>query len=141
MSAPGLEALLRTTRSKAAAAARIDAELTAACWPVRVGVGQRDPEADGWSIAEQVGDRTPDRAQRLLNRAVWDALAVMSRVRRFAVAGLDAMADQRRRRGPRIAALDETGQQKAGTATAGLANGGCRTSLRDRELSEEGCWF
>ena len=78
------------------------------------------PKRNGWSIAEQVGDRTPDRTQRLLNRAVWDAPAVMSRVRRFAVAGLDAVADRRRRRGLRIAALDETGQQKAGTATAGV---------------------
>jgi SRSO17 transposase len=78
------------------------------------------PKRNGWSVAEQVGDRTPDRRQRLLNRAVWDASAAMSRVRRFAVAGLDTVADRRRRRGLRIAALDETGQQKAGTATCGV---------------------
>lgn len=78
------------------------------------------PKRNGWSIAQQVGDRTPDRTQRLLDRAVWDESAVMSRVRRFAVTGLDAVAGRRRRRGLRIAALDETGQQKAGTATAGV---------------------
>jgi SRSO17 transposase len=78
------------------------------------------PKRNGWTIAEQVGDRTPDRTQRLLNRAVWDAAAVMGRVRRFAVDGLDTVADRRRRRGLRIAALDETGQQKAGTATCGV---------------------
>ena len=38
------------------------------------------------------GDRTPDRTQRLLNRASWDTSAAMSVVRRFAVAGLDEAA-------------------------------------------------
>ena len=36
---------------------------------------------------ERSGDRTPDRTQRLLNRAVWDTFAAMGVVRRFAVAG------------------------------------------------------
>lgn len=45
---------------------------------------------------------------------------MMSQVRRFAVAGLDAAAGRRRRRGLRIGALDETGQQKQGTATCGV---------------------
>ena len=31
-------------------------------------------ERNGWTIAEHAGDRTPDRTQRLLNRASWDAL-------------------------------------------------------------------
>src|SRR3954453_22204603 len=43
------------------------------------------PTRNGWSIAEHVGDRTPDRTQRLLNRAVWDEGAAMPEVRRFAV--------------------------------------------------------
>ncbi|WP_018788021.1 hypothetical protein [Micromonospora sp. CNB394] len=54
------------------------------------------PERNGWSIAEQVGDVTPDRTQRLLNRAVWDTTAAMGQVRRFAAAGLDAAAARRR---------------------------------------------
>lgn len=78
------------------------------------------PKRNGWTIAQQAGDRTPDRTQRLLNRAVWDARAAMSEVRRFVVTGLDAVAVRRTRRGLRIAALDETGQQKAGTATCGV---------------------
>jgi SRSO17 transposase len=78
-------------------------------------------KAKGWAIAEQVGDRSPDRTQRLLNRAVWNTAAVASRVRRFAVAGLDAAARRSRRRASlRVGALDETGQQKQGTATAGV---------------------
>lgn len=32
--------------------------------------------------------RTPDRTQRLLDRASWDTLAAMSAVRRLATAGL-----------------------------------------------------
>jgi SRSO17 transposase len=130
---------VRTTRSKAAAAARIEAAQTLraagellerlrSCF-VRTQTWQHGgryvsalvsdiPKRNGWTIAQQAGDRTPDRTQRLLNRAVWDAAAVMSQVRRFVVAGLDAVAG--RRRGLRIAALDETGQQKAGTATCGV---------------------
>jgi hypothetical protein len=30
---------------------------------------------NGWSVAEHAGDRTPDRSQRLLNRACWDEAA------------------------------------------------------------------
>jgi len=76
---------------------------------------------NGWTIAEQAGDRTPDKTQRLLSRAVWDAVAAMSVVRRFAVAGLDEAARRSGRRGGLVVgALDETGQQKAGIATAGV---------------------
>jgi len=44
------------------------------------------PRRNGWTIAEHAGDRTPDKTQRLLNRAVWDTAAAMGVVRRFAVA-------------------------------------------------------
>ena len=50
------------------------------------------PERNGWSVARLVGDRTPDKTQRLLNRACWDTFAAMGEVRRFAVAGLDHAA-------------------------------------------------
>ena len=76
---------------------------------------------NGWTIAERAGDRTPDRTQRLLNRAVWDAFAAMGVVRRFAVAGLDQAARKAgRRRGLAVGAIDETGQVKAGARTAGV---------------------
>jgi SRSO17 transposase len=78
------------------------------------------PRRNGWTMAEQAGDPSPDRMQRLLNRASWDALAVMSEVRRFAAAGLEAAARRGRRRGGLvIAAIDETGQEKTGEWTAG----------------------
>lgn len=132
---------VKTTRSKAAAAARIEAARTArtagellerlrSCF-VRTQTWQHAgryvsalvseiPKRNGWTIAQQAGDRSPDRTQRLLNRAVWDAQAAAGQVRRFVVTGLDTVAGRRTRRGLRIAALDETGQQKAGTATCGV---------------------
>jgi SRSO17 transposase len=78
------------------------------------------PRVNGWSIARQNGDRTPDRTQRLLNHASWDTFAAMAVVRRFAVAGLEAAAQRGRRGGMVIGAIDETGQEKAGEATAGV---------------------
>ena len=41
------------------------------------------PRRNGWTVAQHAGDRSPDRMQRLLNRASWDSLAAMSQVRRF----------------------------------------------------------
>jgi SRSO17 transposase len=76
---------------------------------------------NGWTIAEYAGDRGPERTQRLLNRAVRDTFAAMGVVRRFAVAGLDEAARRQSRRiGLATGAIDETGQQKQGTATAGV---------------------
>ncbi len=78
------------------------------------------PKRNGWTIAQHAGDRSPDRTQRLLNLASWDALGAMSQVRRFAAAGLEEAARRSRRRGGLvIGAIDETGQEKAGK-TAGV---------------------
>jgi SRSO17 transposase len=133
---------VRTTRSQAAAAVRIGArlghrkrgELLALLRPcfartepwLQAGKYATAVMSDlrrrnGWTIAERSGDRTPDRTQRLLNRAVWDAFAAMGVVRRFAVAGLDEGARAAGRRcGLAVGAIDESGQVKAGTRTAGV---------------------
>jgi SRSO17 transposase len=129
---------VKTTESEAAAAARIGARLGARKRGELLGllrpcfvraepwlqagkyIGALSgglPRRNGWTIAEHAGDRAPDRTQRLLNRASWDTSAAMGVVRRFAVAGLEEAA---RRGGLVIGALDETGQEKAGTATAGV---------------------
>ena len=135
-------ACVTTTKSKAAAAARIGAGLArrkrgellgrlrscfvrAEPW-LQAGkyvgaLASGLPRRNGWTIAEHAGDRTPDRTQRLLSRAVWDTSAAMGEVRRFAVAGLEEAARKSgRRRGLVIGALDETGQVKQGAATAGV---------------------
>jgi SRSO17 transposase len=78
------------------------------------------PRRNGWTLAERAGDRTPDRMQRLLSRAVWDAAAGMKVVRRFAVAGLDQAARAGGHRGLAVGAIDETSQVKQGERTAGV---------------------
>jgi SRSO17 transposase len=130
-----------TTGSKAAAAARIGtalarrerAELLGLLRPCFARTGpwlQADkyaaalmsqiPRRNGWTIAAHAGDRAPDKTQRLLSRAVWDTSAAMAVVRRFAVAGLDEASRKVGRRRMAVGAIDETGQVKAGTRTAGV---------------------
>jgi SRSO17 transposase len=65
------------------------------------------------TIAEHGGEVTPDRTQRLLNHAVWDQDQAQGVVRRFVV---EEWGDQPLR----VAALDESGQDKHGTATVGV---------------------
>jgi SRSO17 transposase len=79
------------------------------------------PRRNGWTLAERSGDRSPDRMQRLLSRAVWDAAAAVRVVRRFAVAGLDQAARPGGRRVLlAVGAIDETSQVKQGERTAGV---------------------
>jgi SRSO17 transposase len=51
------------------------------------------PRKNCWALAEQAGDATPDKMQRLLERAAWDAFEAMRAVRDFAVARLGDRAD------------------------------------------------
>jgi SRSO17 transposase len=71
------------------------------------------PRKNCWTLAEQAGDQTPDRMQRLLERAAWDAADAMAAVRGFVVAGLGGPADA-------VLVIDESGQEKAGEHTAGV---------------------
>jgi hypothetical protein len=134
---PRDHAFVTTTKPKAAAAARIGAGLAGRKRAELLGLLRSCfvraepwlqagkyvgalvsglPKRNGWSIAQHAGDCTPDRTQRLLNRAAWDTFAAMGEVRRFAVAGLDEAARRSgRRRGLVIGALDETGQANQGT--------------------------
>lgn len=51
-------------------------------------LGLLSPLADknGWTLAEAAGDRTPDKMQRLLNAARWDAHAVRDDLRSYVAA-------------------------------------------------------
>ena len=60
-----------------------------------------------WALAEQAGDASPDRMQRLLERAAWDAGEAMRAVRTFAVRHLGDPADS-------VLVIDESGQEKTG---------------------------
>lgn len=71
------------------------------------------PRKNCWALAEHAGDQTPDKMQRLLERAAWEASAAMRAVRQFAVTGLGDPADA-------VLVIDESGQEKAGGHTAGV---------------------
>jgi SRSO17 transposase len=47
------------------------------------------PRKNCWTLAEYAGDTTPDRMQRLLERACWDTMAAMGTVRDFVAQHLD----------------------------------------------------
>jgi SRSO17 transposase len=68
---------------------------------------------NGWTLAEQAGDRTPDAMQRLLNHADWDADAVRDDLRAYVVEHLGDEAA--------VLVVDETGFLKKGTRSAGVA--------------------
>lgn len=70
------------------------------------------PRKNCWTIAEHAGDATPGKMQHLLGGARWDTMAAMAAVRGFVCDRLDD--------GDAVAILDESGQCKKGTATAGV---------------------
>lgn len=69
------------------------------------------PRSNCWTLAEQAGDTTPDKMQRLLSRARWDADSVRDDVRELAV---DHLGDTEA-----MLVIDETGDLKKGNATLG----------------------
>lgn len=70
------------------------------------------PAKNCWTIAEHVGDDSPDGLQHLLARAVWDHDGVRDDLRRYVVERLgDTDA---------ILVVDETGDLKKGSHTVGV---------------------
>jgi SRSO17 transposase len=67
---------------------------------------------NGWTLAEQAGDRSPDATQRLLNHADWDADQVRDDLRGYVV---EYLADD-----AAVLVIDETGFLKKGTKSAGV---------------------
>ena len=68
---------------------------------------------NGWTLAEQAGDRSPDATQRLLNHADWDADAVRDDLRDYVT---EYLADD-----AAVLVIDETGFLKKGSKSAGVA--------------------
>jgi SRSO17 transposase len=68
---------------------------------------------NGWQVAEVVGDRVPDRMQRLLYRVPWDADAARDRLQQFVI---ETFGDQEG-----IGVVDETSFVKKGTHSVGVA--------------------
>ena len=67
---------------------------------------------NGWQLAEQAGEATPDGMQRLLSTAVWDVEGVRDDLRDYVVESL-ASADG-------VLVLDESGFLKKGTHSVGV---------------------
>src|SRR5262249_13716526 len=67
---------------------------------------------NGWQLAEQAGEATPDGMQRLLSTAGWDADAVRDDLRAYAVEHLGDPAA--------VLVVDETGFLKKGAKSAGV---------------------
>jgi len=67
---------------------------------------------NGWQLAEQAGDTTPDGMQRLLNHARWDADEVRDDLRDYVVEHLGDPSG--------VLVIDETGFLKKGTKSAGV---------------------
>jgi len=70
------------------------------------------PRKNCWTIAEYTGDATPDRMQRLLNNARWDARQVRDDLRSYVVEHLGDPGG--------VLIVDETGFIKKGTKSAGV---------------------
>ena len=68
---------------------------------------------NSWQVAEAVGDRIPDRMQRLLYRVPWDADAARDRLQEFVI---ETFGDPEG-----IGIVDETGFLKKGTHSVGVA--------------------
>ena len=84
---------------------------------------------NGWQLAEQAGDATPDGVQRLLSTYRWDADLVRDDLRDYVVEQLGA-ADG-------VLVVDETGFLKKGSKSVGVQrrHGGADRKLSDRGIS------
>src|ERR1700734_4520802 len=67
---------------------------------------------NSWTLAEAAGNKTPDRMQRLLNRASWDDAGVRDDVRGYVARHLGDASG--------VLIVDETGFVKKGARSAGV---------------------
>ena len=76
------------------------------------GLLSNTPRKNGWQLAEQAGDVTPDGMQRLLSTSVWDVEAVRDELQRYVRASLGHPDG--------VLVVDETGFLKKGTKSVGV---------------------
>jgi SRSO17 transposase len=70
------------------------------------------PRKNGWQLAEQAGEATPDGMERLLSTAVWDVAGVRDELQGWVI---ERLGD-----GEGVLVLDETGFLKKGTKSVGV---------------------
>ena len=75
-------------------------------------LAEREDRRSCWQLAEQAGHATPRRLQALLAEHAWDWMAALRAVQRYI---LDHLGDP-----GAVLVIDETGDVKKGTATAGV---------------------
>lgn len=76
------------------------------------GLLSNTPRKNGWQLAEQAGDVTPDGMQRLLSTSVWDVEAVRDELQRYVRETLGHPDG--------VLVVDETGFLKKGTKSVGV---------------------
>ncbi len=69
------------------------------------------PRKNGWQLAEQAGELTPDGMQRLLSAAVWDVEGVRDDLRTYVVEHLGGQEG--------VLVVDKTGFVKKGNKSVG----------------------
>jgi SRSO17 transposase len=70
------------------------------------------PHKNGWQLAEQAGEATPDGMQRLLSTAVWDVEGVRDDLRAYGIEHLGSHEG--------VLVIDETGFVKKGDKSVGV---------------------
>ena len=76
------------------------------------GLLSNTPRKNGWQLAEQAGDVTPDGMQRLLSTSVWDVEAVRDELQAYVRESLGHPEG--------VLVVDETGFLKKGTKSVGV---------------------
>ena len=97
-------------------------------WTTCRGLVSSVERKNGWQLAEQAGDATPDGVQRLLYNYRWDADLVRDDLKSYVVEQLSA-ADG-------VLVVDETGFLKKGEKSVGVQRQYSGTAGADRELSD-----
>lgn len=90
------------------------------------------PRVNCWSIAEQVGDPSPDGMQHLLSRASWDHDGLAVDLRDYVAEHLGADDG--------VLVVDETGDVKKGTATVGVQRQYSGTAGRTENCQVGSTW-
>jgi SRSO17 transposase len=98
-----------------------------------VGLLGRVERKNSWQMAEEMGERGPQGAQRLLNTARWDAEAVREDLRRYVVEHLGEEESG-------VLIVDETGFVKKGKKSVGVARQYTGTAGK-RENSQVGVFL
>ena len=83
---------------------------------------------NGWTLAEQAGDLSPDGMQRLLRWADWDIDAVRDEVRDYVIEHLGDRSG--------VLIIDDTGFLKKGVKSAGRGPAVLGNRRTDRELPD-----